>query len=225
MKYGLDMTMPPTQQQAQTMRNFGWSFCGVYVPSLWAIAKSAWKQQDGVRYPVRDLSGIFDEFLPIYACRNTGDDPRNPWHSIGEFTYENGILDGEGGNIATGACGFANATPLAIDLEYGTYQAHPWQTHEYLRGIVESVNNAGHPAILYSDPYTISHIGGKELFDYSWVASHYNSATGLQEAPIGRFDPASPPPWDLWQFGHSVIAGVAVDLNSCSQFVKLAKYG
>jgi Domain of unknown function (DUF1906) len=218
MQYGLDMLTPPTPQQAQAMRQLGWSWCAVYVGGPRAAAHSAWQEQNG-RFPVKDIAGAFGGFLPIYVGKNA------PWDVAESFSYDAGLADGDEANGLTGACGFNSTTPLCLDVEYGTWQANPTGVEDYIRGWVERVNGAGHRAGLYSDIETLNHyVHRPDLMDFLWGAAWVRGS--FNAAPTGGFDPQSPPPpWDAWQFGSSTIAGISVDCNSLVDGFALAAYG
>jgi hypothetical protein len=216
------MVYPPTKAQAARMVKLGWRNCGVYVGGPRAAAHNAWHQVDDVLYPVRDLSTIFDAFLPIYVGRNT------PWDVERSF-INLGLSDGDDANIQTGACGFGPSTPLCLDLESGTYQRYPKAVRAYCAAWVSRVNGAGHKAYLYSDSQTIQAIGTPDLFDGTWVAWWEQEALNLTNPSVSslqrEYSPSEPPPTDIWQFGGGTIAGVGVDLNSFTDTVQLALYG
>lgn len=218
MKYGVDCLYPPSIVQAESLLRGEWSWLAVYVGGPRAAAHNAWHQVDGLRYPVRDLAGYFEGFLPVYVGRNA------PWDSPRAFNFDQGVADGDDANVNTGACGFDSGTPLALDLEYGSFQANPVGTHEYVRGWVQQVNGAGHPAGVYSDLDTLNHMQLGELVDFKWGAAWIRNAfTG--HAPKGRFDPMTPPPWQVWQFATGTVGGLSVDANSMTDDFKLASYG
>lgn len=218
MKYFLDMVEPPTVDQARAMVVNGWTGCAVYVGGPRAAAHDHWHQVDGVRAPVGDLAGIFDFFVPVWVGAN------QPWDVESAFSFANGVADGEKADQDTGACGFGPTTPLGLDVEYGTFQAHPDATLQYILGWVSSVNAAGHPAGVYSDLETLSHLEPGLQVDWKWGAAWVRGFRGAG-APIGGFDPSSPPPWDLWQFASTSIAGVSVDCNSAADSFVGATYG
>lgn len=217
MKYGVDMLLPPSRTQAQTMRRAGYSWCGVYVGGPRAAARHVWQQVDGVAYPVRDLEDIFDGFLPIYVGCN------QPWDVGSAYTADRGAQDGDDANRCTGACGFDSWTPLILDLEYGTFQQNPVGVEEYVRAWAEVVRGAGHVAGIYSDIESLNAMYEWDFVDIRWGAAWVRG--NFATAPWGRFDPSDPPPWDAWQFGGATIAGVQVDCNSASDAFKFATYG
>ena len=219
MKYGVDCLYPPMPEQAVRMRNLGWTWLAVYVGGPRAAAHSAWQEVDQLRYPVRDLAPHFDGFLPIYVGKNA------PWDRPEAFTYDTGLQDGQDADDLALACGFAANTPLALDLEYGTWQAARDAVHEYVRGWVEAVNRAGHPAGLYSDMETLDQYQNRpDLIDFLWGAAWIRGGF-TNSCPAGRFDPSSPPPWQVWQYAGGNIAGVQVDTNSMTDDFELARYG
>lgn len=219
MQYGLDMLTPPTPQQAQAMRQLGWSWCAAYVGGPRAAAHATWQENASDQlFPVRTIAAVFDGFLPIYVGKNA------PWDAPESFTYESGLADGDDATILTGRCGFDSPTPLCLDVEYGTWQANPTGVEEYIRGWVERVNGAGHRAGLYSDIETLNHYEHRpDLIDFLWGAAWVRGS--FNAAPAGGFDPQVPPPWDAWQFGGGTIAGVSVDCNSMIDAFPLAGYG
>lgn len=218
MNYFVDMVNPPTVQQAQNMRAGGWSGCAVYVGGPRAAARGSWRQLDGERYPVRDLVDVFDFFVPLWVGRNV------PWDLPAAFTTEMGVEDGAQADSDTGACGFASWTPLGLDVEYGTWQAHPEETRAYILGWVTAVNAAGHPAGVYADIETLNGLQLGIEVDWKWGAAWVRGYSS-HSAPVGEFNPADPPPWDMWQFGQATIAGVDVDCNSALESFAGAKYG
>jgi hypothetical protein len=220
MKYGIDCVYPPNRQQAQSMINYGWSWIGVYIGGPRAASDNSWQEDEGSdKFPVRRLADVFDGFLPIYVGRN------QPWDDQRVFTRQQGISDGDQANILMGACGFNESQPCCLDVEYGTYQAHPADTKEYILGWVQRLNEAGHPAGLYSDMETLNNLEEGLEVDFKWGAAWVRGSFGLY-APTGRFDPQQPPPWDVWQFASGgAIGGVNVDLNSMTDDFVLANYG
>jgi hypothetical protein len=75
---------------------------------------------------------------------------------------------------------------------------------------------------VYSDLETLHAVA--DAFDFSWGASWVRLNHPLQQAPVGRFDPSTPPPWSVWQFCGATIGGVSVDCNSASDDFQLAAY-
>ncbi len=218
MKYGLDVLNPPLRAWSINVRDLGWSWLNVYVGGPRCAALDRWRQQDGIRYPVRELADVFDGFLPTYVGRNY------PWDGPETFTYDQGRFDGDDANDCTGACGFDRPTPLCLDLEYGCWQNYGEAVVEYVRGWVQSVNEAGHKAGAYSDIDTLNQLPIGELVDFKWGAAWIrNSFTN--RAPTGRFDPTFPPPWDAWQYGGGILLGASVDCNSMVDTFELARYG
>jgi Domain of unknown function (DUF1906) len=219
LKYGVDLLNPPTFQQAQAIRQFGWSWCAVYVGGPRAAAHHIWQENaiDGY-HPVKALASIFDGFLPIYVGAN------QPWDPPQSFTYGAGLSDGDDANACTGACGFDSDTPLCLDVEYGTWQANPSGVEDYIRGWVERVNAAGHRAGLYADIETLNqYVNRPDLIDFLWGAAWVRG--NFSRAPVGSFDPQSPPPWDAWQWGGGSLANLSVDFNSMIDSFELARYG
>jgi len=220
MKYGLDMVYPPNRQQAQTMREHNWSWIGVYIGGPRAASDRAWNQdEERDIFPVRRLADIFDGFLPIYVGRN------QPWDEQRVFNRQQGISDGDQANVLMGACGFDQNQPCCLDVEYGTFQNHPADTKEYILGWVQRLNEAGHPAGVYSDIATLNALEIGEEVDFKWGAAWVRGAFNIW-VPDGQFDPQQPPPWDVWQFASGgQIGGVNVDLNSMTDDFQLAQYG
>ena len=217
MKYGLDCVSPPAPSQAQEMRELGWEFLGVYVGGPRATSGSTWQQRDGVRHPVRDIRDAgLDLFLPIYVGRNT------PWDAPGSLNFEQGLLDGDDANRCTGTCGFDGQSPLALDVEAQTYYANRAGCEAYISGWVQQVNAAGHPAGVYSSMECLSVLDASEI-DFKWGAA-WSREKFYGRPPVDRFDPATPPPWELWQFAGGSIAGVDVDTNSAVDGFTFARY-
>lgn len=216
------MVYPPTGPQARQIVSLGWDVCCVYIGGPRSAAHSAWHQVDNVSYPVRDLSTIFSDFLPIYVGRN------QPWDTQSNFLHL-GASDGDDANIQTGACGFGPSTPICLDLESGTYARWPRAVRIYCAAWVSQVNAAGHKAYLYSDMQTIQAIGQPDLFDGTFVAWWEQDALRLinpKVSELGRsYDPSESPPTDAWQFGGGYTASVSVDFDSFSDGMVLAKYG
>src|SRR5437016_10914531 len=222
--FGVDAAFPFSIQSALFRSELGWEWLGMYVGGPRAMSRDAWHETAN-RYPVRDLQPAFNGFMPIYVGRNVGDDPNRPWDALAAFTFEQGVIDGDEATVLTGACGFDRETPLCLDIEYNTWEQHPQATARYVAGWVSVVNAAGHKAGIYADRATVTALGRPELVDFVWCAYWRSRATGLQQAPVGDYDPSWPPPWNIWQFGGSVIAGVSVDLNSLGEGLALATYG
>lgn len=218
MRYFVDMLHPPTRAQARAIRDLGWAGCAVYTGGPRAAARHTWQQVDGQRYPVRELADIFDFFVPIWVGRNA------PWDAAASFSWGHGVEDGQTADADTGACGFGPTSPLGLDVEYGTYQAHPVETLQYILGWVSAVNSAGHPAGVYSDIQTLNALEAGLQVDWKWGAAWVPSYAS-SSAPVGEFNPAEPPPWDAWQFGGVTIDGVTVDCNSASDTFAGASYG
>lgn len=220
MKYMLDMTLPPTIDQAARMQQLGYTACGVYIGGIRATARNAWHQIDGIYYPVRSLVPYFsDGFLPTLVPRNL------PWDSIFDFTDANGYADGQDANIQTGACGFGPTTPICVDIEARTSQNVPWDILDsYVIAIVRATNEVGHPCGLYGLPDYCAHFNSSQV-DFTWMADPQFQGRIDYEAPIGRFDPSEPPPSTGWQFGGGSITGVAVDYDSFLDVFSFARYG
>jgi hypothetical protein len=221
MKYMVDMVSPPTPAQADRMVSLGWDYCIAYIGGPRAAARNQWHIIDGQRYPIGDIAETFSGFLPTFNGLTM------PWDEPSSLTYQKGLEHGDMANDYTGACGFDSRTPLCLDLEYGTVQANPNGAREYVRGWVEKVNGAGHKAGLYSDLESLSRFQPGVEVDFKWGAAWVRGALQKRDwqAPEGEFDPSSPPPWDVWQFGGGWIAGVSVDYNSASDQFQFATYG
>lgn len=208
MKYGLDCLAPPTNAQASLMRQLGWQWLNVYTGGPYLTGHTPWPNAR-----VAALAALGFQFLPLYV----GQQSTSGMH--GTLTYDQGIADGTEATVLTGACGFNETTILGLDLEGGNPIA---QAREYVRGWVEVVNGAGHPAVLYCDPTTAHYLGTPDLVDFVWVADWV--VHNLRRAPVGRFDPGTDPPWDAWQFGGGIVAGVPVDYDSATDDFPLADY-
>ena len=220
MKFGLDMTYPPTVDQATHMQSLGYTFCIAYVGGPRASADNAWHQIDGERYPVRDLSPFFrDGFLPCYVGRNV------PYDQGWQFTAEQGITDGHEANTYTGACGFDSDSVVVLDVQYGTYERYPLATLRYIAGFVSRCNAAGHPVGVYGDIALMNALRQGLDVDGKWGADQLlTNRTDEPSETWSRFDPASPPPWMYWQCGNGTVAGVSVDYNTATDDALFAKY-
>src|SRR5438128_1120471 len=118
-KYGVDMTLPPSPDQAQRMTALGWRYCGVYIGGPRAAAHHAW--QGG---PVGALARIFDGFFAFYVCRNVPWDDANAIGQDAETDAQEAASD-------MGACGFGPDASIIVDLESGTYQRFPGTVRQY----------------------------------------------------------------------------------------------
>lgn len=212
MIYGIDSAYAPTRYQAGRIFSLGWRWSICYVGGPRATNK--WTNaQTGT------LATAGFTFVPTYVGRNA------PWDGPEAFTFDQGAADGVEADVQTGACGFDGTTILALDLEYGSYQAHPAATLQYVLGWVSQVNAAGHPAVLYSDPHTIAYIGTPDIVDFTWGASYVANGRSYLRPPVGSFDPSSPPAWSAWQWAdNGLIAGAGVDLNSAVDDFPFASY-
>lgn len=208
MLYGLDSAYAPSTAAARRLFSLGWRFYCGYVGG--PRATHAWSHDDFAR-----LAGEGFVFLPIYVGRTVHYDP------ISAFTFDQGVKDGDEANVLTGACGFDSTTPLCLDAEYGDWQTAPGFS-EYVRGFGQQVNGAGHKLVLYSDTETLNNFGS-DLVDLKWGAA-YSSRAVTQKPPYGRFDPASPPPWDMWQYGTGTVASTSVDLDSAVDDFPFAQF-
>jgi hypothetical protein len=217
MLYGLDCLYPPSPTQAREMREAGWQWLAVYVGGPRAAAHSAWQEVAASHTPIGDLAGIYDSFLPIYVGRNF------PWDGEPEFTYQQGVHDGEDTLRCMEKCCFTESSPVALDVEYGCFQHYPDGVHQYVQGWVEIVNRYGHRGGVYSDIETLNHLELGDLVDFKWGAAWVRDSFSPQP-PFARFDPTSPPPWDVWQYGGGELAGVAVDVNSAVDDFEFASY-
>jgi len=219
-KLGLDMAYPPTIPQAQQMSTLGYTACGVYTGGPRAMAHNAWHQIDGDRYPVRDLVPYFtDGFVPICVGRNT------PWDSGAMFTFRQGVADGNQANSDTGACGFDSDSLLVLDVEYGTYETYGLRVVTYITGFVSVANAVGHKVYVYGDEVLCNYLyPHRQFVDGVWGADQNWFPGADASAPVGRFDPLLPPPWDAWQFGNGIVAGVSCDFDSYVDDFPFAKY-
>jgi hypothetical protein len=208
MQYFLDCLNPPTDAQASLIYRLGWHGFNVYVGGPYLSGHTPWSNSR-----VAALAAHGFQFLPLYVGQQSTAGMQ------GTLTYDQGKIDGAEATVLTGACGFNETTILGLDLEGG----NPIDAaREYVRGWVEVVNGAGHPAVLYCDATTAHYLGTPDLIDYVWVADWV--VHNLRRAPVGRFDPATDPPWSVWQFGGGTVAGVAVDYNSATDDFPLADY-
>lgn len=213
MKYGVDMTYPPTTDQAQQMAGLGWSVCFVYVGGPRAAAHGAW--QNGACAP---LAGIFEGFVPCYVGRNV------PWDTAYDF-WRRGKNDADDADNLTGACGFGPLSPLVLDVEYGTWQKYPDPVRAYCRAFVFRVQsmNPNRMVYLYSDAVTCQNLA--DVFSGAMMAWWVWTGQTDPQAPVGSFDPSLPPPSAAWQFGGGSVAGVSVDFDSYADDFPLAEYG
>ena len=225
-RFGIDCTEPPSAFQASRLAKAGYTFCCVYVGGPFASAgRHGWPNA-----AVAAIAPFFtDGFVPLYVGQQHI--PGVPRQDTGIMTYEQGKKDGLEADDLTGACGFDATTPLGLDLEAGNYPANPNGVREYVAGWVESVNGAGHPAGLYTDTSTIAHLGSPDLIDWTFGAAwHYTVTQFLAKYPdpqsaAAAVDPASPPPWTMWQFASGgTLAGVDVDLDSAVDSFVMARY-
>lgn len=214
MKYGIDSAYPPSRSVATRIFANGWRWSICYVGGPRAV--HAW---DNASVGVVASAGFL--FLPTYVGRT------RPYDPTSAFNYAQGKRDGAEATVLTGACGFNEPTILCLDAEYGDYQDNPAGFIEYTRGWVEVVNSAGHPAGVYSDTQTLSHLEQGTQVDFKWGAdtgrralNYINPVTS--GPPVGRFDPASPPPWDAWQFAFG--SSYDVDSATDSFFGRMAHY-
>ncbi len=211
MIYGLDMLYAPTPAAAATMWHNGWRWLCCYIGGPRAAAgHHGWSNG-----AVHILANQGFVFLPTYVGRTWPYDPAEA------FSYTQGLLDADDANVLTGACGFNETTPLCLDAEYGDFQNAPGFS-EYVRGFAERVNAAGHQLCLYSDVETLNAFDSSTV-DLKWGAA-WTGRNLTSKPPFGRFDPATPPPWDAWQFGGTTIAGVSVDQNSARDDFPFAQY-
>lgn len=211
MIYGLDMTSPPTPAAAATMWHNGWRWLCCYIGGPRAAAgHHGWSNG-----AVRTLAGQGFVFLPTYVGRTW------PYDQAAAFTYAQGLLDGDDANVLTGACGFDETTPLCLDAEAGDFQNAPG-FGEYVRGFAERVNAAGHKLCLYSDTETLNAFDSS-IVDLKWGAAWSTRVLGTKP-PLGRYNPATPPPWTYWQFGGGMIAGMSVDMDSATDDAPFARY-
>lgn len=211
MIYGLDAAYPPSAVAAKTMFGYGWRFFGGYIGG--PRATHAWTHGDFER-----LASVGFSFIPIYVGRTA------PYDGPGEFTHNQGVADGTEATILTGACGFNESTILCLDAEYGDWQNEPAAFDEYLKAFVAVVNGAGHQVMLYSDMETLAQFDSS-IVDFKWGSAWQRNAFSTRP-PIGRYDPKSPPPWDVWQYygGNGSIAGNSVDLNSARDDFPFARF-
>jgi hypothetical protein len=206
MMYGLDMLNAPSEMGARLMHRLGWTWLNVYVGGPYLSGHTPWTARQ-----LAVLADVGFQFLPLYV----GQQATNGM--TGDLSYGQGVVDGTDATAATALCGFGQSTILGLDLEAG----NPIDdAREYIRGWVEVVNAAGHPAVLYCDPRTAHDLASPDLIDFVWVADWV--VRDLRRAPIGRYDPSSDPPWDVWQFGGGSVAGVQVDYNSATDTFPLA---
>ena len=221
MLYGLDLTYPPTTDQAARMQQLGYSWLLVYIGGPRAAAHTAWHQIDGASYPVRDLAPYFSAgFLPCYVGRNV------PWDAGSSFTARQGIADGNDANIQTGACGFGPTSPICLDVEYGTYEKYPSATLRYIAGFTSVCNAIGHPVIVYGDQALMNAV--RQGLDVDGKFGADQLLVRQTDAPAdtwANFDPGSPPPWMMWQCGNGTVAGVSVDYDTATDDALLAQYG
>lgn len=207
MRYFLDCLYPPTREAATIMRDLGWDGLNVYIGGPRAAARGTWQKQDDGSDPVRDMADVFEFFVPTYVGRN---DPFDPESS---FKYHLGMIDGQDAINAAELCGFPSPALIMLDVEYGTWQAHPDATRAYIDGFVSTVNHDGRQCGIYSDMDTLGQLELGAEVDLLWGAS-WIPRLSLHRAPVGRFDPSLPPPWQAWQFGQVTIAGISCDANS-----------
>lgn len=209
MLYGLDCLFAPSDNQARRMAALGWSVLGCYINTGPFHTWAHWtNDQVGI------CAKYFQFMVPIYVGQQ----------AHGTLSADQGSIDGDDANVCAGAAGFNEEQPVCLDMEYGTYQSNPAGALDYLSAWVAKVNGAGHRAILYSDSYTIAHVGTPDLVDLTWGASYVVRNNAYVKPPIGEFDPSSPPPWTGWQFGSGTVANVSVDYSSWVDDVQLAIY-
>ncbi len=212
MNYFVDAATPPTPYQARRIKALGWTAFNVYVGGPRAVRR--WTNTETA---VVGAAGLL--CLPTYVGRNA------PWDDPTAFTFDQGAIDGAEADVQTGACGFDGTTILCLDLEYGTWQAHPDATLQYVLGWVSQVNGAGHPAVLYSDSHTLAYLGTPDIVDYTWGASYVANGGSFLRPPVGQFDPSEPPAWSCWQWADNAsIAGASLDLNSAADDFPFAVY-
>ena len=187
----------------------GWRWYGGYIGGPRAL--NTWANSD---FGTLARAGFV--FVPYYVGRT------DPWDDVASLTWDDGFADGLDADNLAGAAGFDSNQPIALDMEYGDLEAGGQAFIDYVDGWCAAVHDAGHPTIGYGDPYTIEAIGSH--FDQTIMAS-YVTKVNYQTPPWGKFDPASPPPSDAWQFSDSgKVAGVPVDQNSAGDGFQFATY-
>lgn len=216
MIYGWDAAYAPSTYEATRRWLNGWRFAGGYIGGPRAL--HAWDYADFHR--IADVGYLW--LPPYYVGRNVGPDPANPWDGRSRFTHHQGILDGIEACRLAAERGFPSPLPISQDMEYGTWQTMRSRARDYLMGFAESVNKDGRQCALYSDQETIANIGTPDIVDLT-ICAYYIRNAETDSPPFGRFDPSTPPPWDMWQYADHGFSNSA-DLLSARDGFPLAQW-
>jgi hypothetical protein len=219
MIYGLDCLNAPSDTQGRLMLRLGWEFLNVYVGGPYLSGHTPWPAER-----IAALSALGFRFLPLYVGQ------QSTAGMTGTLTFDQGVIDGAEAVALTTTAGLAfraDGAPqiIGLDLEAGNYEHDHAGSRAYIEGFASVVNGAGHQFVLYSDPITAAELGTPDLVDLTRVSCPIALGRNYRRAPVGLFDPATPPAWNAWQFAFgATIAGVNCDLNSAVDSFPLAVY-
>jgi hypothetical protein len=94
------------------------------------------------------------------------------------LTYNQGKADGKAAVADMKRFGWEpkKDIPVSLDLEAGTYYAHPTSSTNYVRGWVNEVHALGYRAHVYSTPFGLNTFHDKHVkIDGAWAASYFYS--------------------------------------------------
>ncbi|HTR56227.1 MAG TPA: glycoside hydrolase domain-containing protein [Kofleriaceae bacterium] len=155
--------------EAKTLRNdhaVRWS--GVYIGGP-CDGGSGWTKQRVV-----DIANATDwKFMPIYVGRQEA-----AICGADQLTYDQGHSDGIGATKRMRAFGWEpkRDIPVALDVEAGTYYAHPTASLAYVRGWLAAVHHEGYRGYIYSSPFALNaYHDAHARIDAAWAASYFYS--------------------------------------------------
>ena len=203
MTQGLDRAYAPSPSQAKAMLDaIGGSWWNVYIggPQNGGVG---WTPSLIAAYASAGVQG----FLGCYVGEQTG----------GNFGL--GTQHGQDAVNLMRAFGFAPGSPVALDVEGGTWNAMGARVFPYIRDWTAAVQAGGFKAGIYGSPSMINAMltaNLQPLPDFPWPASwirHGVDASVLaSNAPVSGY---SSPERRVWQYagGPAYVNGLAVDIN------------
>lgn len=196
--------------------HFGVRWTGVYIGGA-CNGGSGWTKR--VVTSIAKATGW--KFMPIWVGQQT-----SSICGAHELTYARGKADGELTAKRMRAFGWLpnRAIPVALDVEGGTYYAHPTASTRYVRGWVNAVHHAGYRAYVYGSPFGLSYYHDQKVrIDAAWAASYfYNGFRDVNPAALDQMGNRFRHRNRAWQYAGDFYASGAGDVDADTSNMLLA---
>lgn len=174
--FGVDTASAPSAATARNLiANNGVRWFGAYMRGI-NVAQAAKSWTPAVHATYRS----FTQLLPIYVGQNDcGEGVGCDYSKMGG---PQGFMDGVEAAALARDYGYPAGHPVALDVEYGTYERHASSCLPYVRQWIDAINRAGFHPVVYGTIALCRALGGYGGAGY-WLANWIDSVPNLDNIP------------------------------------------